>query len=226
MLEQNREICFLVRFCVLASGSSGNSAFLATSKTRILIDAGLSVKELARRLAEIGEKPEDLDAVLITHEHSDHVGSGAAGPLRAKKGKPIPVFVSRLTAPLIDWDDMDPLRRWNTFRRARAGWWAISWCRASRFRTTPIDPVGFCLHAEGVKIGIATDLGYMPDSIKVSSAAGADPAARIESRSGNAEGGAVSVERQAARDGPQRPSFEFAHAAITLRTIWTAACRR
>ena len=58
---------------MLASGSTGNAAFLATSKTRILIDAGLSVRDLTRRLAEIGEKPEDLDAVLITHEHSDHV---------------------------------------------------------------------------------------------------------------------------------------------------------
>src|ERR1039458_4513611 len=97
----------MVRFCVLASGSSGNSAFLATSKTRILIDAGLSVKELTRRLAEIGEKPEDLDAVLITHEHADHV-AGLARLVRSrakKKGsKALPVYLSRLTAPLIDWD--------------------------------------------------------------------------------------------------------------------------
>ena len=46
---------------MLASGSAGNAAFLSTSKTRVLIDAGLSVKELTRRLAEIGEKPEDLE---------------------------------------------------------------------------------------------------------------------------------------------------------------------
>ena len=76
----------MVRFCVLASGSTGNSAFLATSKTRILIDAGLSVKDLTRRLAEIGEKPEDLDAVLITHEHSDHV-SGLVRLVRSRAKK-------------------------------------------------------------------------------------------------------------------------------------------
>ena len=70
--NRTKENCFLgVRFCVLASGSAGNSAFLATSRTRILIDSGLSVRELTRRLAEIGEKPEDLDAVVITHEHAD-----------------------------------------------------------------------------------------------------------------------------------------------------------
>src|ERR1022692_3474237 len=98
----------MVRFCVLASGSSGNSAFLATSKTRVLIDAGLSVKELTRRLAEIGEKPEDLDAVLITHEHSDHIsGLPRLVRSRAKQKKPIAVFVSRLTAPTIEWDGME-----------------------------------------------------------------------------------------------------------------------
>ena len=71
--KTKRRRIVIVQFCVLASGSTGNAAFLATSKTRILIDAGLSVQELTRRLAEIGEKPEDIDAVLITHEHSDHV---------------------------------------------------------------------------------------------------------------------------------------------------------
>lgn len=157
----------MVRFCVLASGSSGNSAFLATSKTRILIDAGLSVRELTRRLAEIGEKPEDLDAVVITHEHSDHV-SGLARLVRAcqKKKKSLPVFVSLLTAPVIDWDDLPapPLEHF----QAGSGW-TIGNIVIQSF-TIPhdaVDPVGFCFHAEGVKIGVATDLGYMPDSIKV-----------------------------------------------------------
>ncbi len=157
----------MVRFCVLASGSSGNSAFLATSKTRILIDAGLSVRDLTRRLAEIGEKPEDLDAVVVTHEHSDHV-SGLVRLIRAreKRKKPLPVFVSRLTAPVIDWEDLaaPPVEHF----QAGSGW-MIGNIVVQSF-TIPhdaIDPVGFCFHAEGVKIGVATDLGYMPDSIKV-----------------------------------------------------------
>jgi len=157
----------MVRFCVLASGSSGNSAFLATSKTRILIDAGLSVRDLTRRLAEIGEKPEDLDAVVVTHEHSDHV-SGLARLLRAriKRKKPLPVFVSRLTAPVIDWEELEapPIERF----QAGSGW-MIGNIAVQSF-TIPhdaIDPVGFCFHAEGIKVGVATDLGYMPDSIRV-----------------------------------------------------------
>ena len=78
----------IVKFCVLASGSSGNAALLATDKTRILVDAGLSMKELAKRLASIGEDLEHLDAILITHEHSDHV-SGL--PVLARK-LGIPVY--------------------------------------------------------------------------------------------------------------------------------------
>ncbi len=63
----------IVKFCVLASGSSGNAALVATERTRILVDAGLSMRETAKRLASIGESIESLDAILITHEHSDHV---------------------------------------------------------------------------------------------------------------------------------------------------------
>jgi phosphoribosyl 1,2-cyclic phosphodiesterase len=157
----------IVRFCVLASGSGGNSAFLATSKTRILIDAGLSVRDLTRRLAAIGEKPEDLDAVVITHEHSDHVaGLVRLIRTRARKNRPLPVFVSRLTAPLIDWEDLEspPTEHF----QAGSGW-IIGNIAVESF-TIPhdaVDPVGFCFHAEGIKIGVATDLGYVPDSIKI-----------------------------------------------------------
>ncbi len=157
---------------MLASGSTGNAAFLATSKTRILIDAGLSVRDLTRRLAEIGEKPEDIDAVLITHEHSDHVaGLPRFIRWREKAKKPVRVFASRLTTPLIDWE-IDPAKSEcpppvETFQ-AGSGW-TVGNIAVQSF-TIPhdaIDPVGFCFYAEGIKIGIATDLGYVPDSLKV-----------------------------------------------------------
>jgi phosphoribosyl 1,2-cyclic phosphodiesterase len=154
---------------VLASGSAGNAAFLATSKTRILIDAGLSVRDLTRRLAEIGEKPEDIDAVLVTHEHSDHVaGLARFVRWRAKKGKPVPVFLSKLTAPLIEWEGMEDTPAPVEEFQAGSGW-MIGNIAVQSF-TIPhdaVDPVGFCFYAEGIKIGVATDLGYMPDSIKV-----------------------------------------------------------
>ena len=61
------------KYSILASGSSGNSFYLETPKKKILIDAGLSGKKITSLLAEINRKPEDLDAILITHEHSDHI---------------------------------------------------------------------------------------------------------------------------------------------------------
>jgi len=128
------------------------------------------VRDLTRRLAEIGEKPEDIDAVLITHEHSDHI-AGLARFIRwrAKTGKPVPVYASRLTAPMIDWETERGVLPPAVERFQAGSGWIVGNVVVQSF-TIPhdaIDPVGFCFHAEGVKIGVATDLGYVPDSIKV-----------------------------------------------------------
>ena len=152
----------ILRFCVLASGSAGNAAIVATSKTRLLVDAGLSLRELARRLALADEQIERLDAILITHEHSDHV----AGLLRLlrKRGFRIPVYVTHQTAPQIDWEGGQP--RLEAFQAGTG--FRIGDIDIDSF-TIPhdaVDPVGFCFRAEGIKIGIATDLGYLPDSIR------------------------------------------------------------
>jgi phosphoribosyl 1,2-cyclic phosphodiesterase len=64
----------MVRFTVLASGSKGNATVVCGGRTRILVDCGLSCRELFRRMKLAGEEPETLDAIVITHEHSDHVG--------------------------------------------------------------------------------------------------------------------------------------------------------
>ncbi len=82
-----------MRMSVLASGSKGNSAVIASSRTRILVDAGLSCRELMRRMAAVGEDPAKLDAILITHEHADHV-SGL--PVMARR-LGIPVYFTEAT---------------------------------------------------------------------------------------------------------------------------------
>ncbi len=74
MHRGSRYARIMVRFTVLASGSKGNAAIVSGGRTRILVDAGLSCRELMRRMKQVGEAPETLDAILITHEHSDHVG--------------------------------------------------------------------------------------------------------------------------------------------------------
>src|SRR5689334_24244812 len=102
MLECQGRIA-IVKFCVLASGSSGNAALLATENTRILVDAGLSMLQLRKRLAAIGEDLCSIDAILITHEHSDHV-SGL--PVLARnRGVRAVLHLSRLTEPTIDWGE-------------------------------------------------------------------------------------------------------------------------
>lgn len=132
----------------------------------MLVDAGLSRKEAFERLREIGEDPEQLTGIVVTHEHSDHI-SGLVAMARyfQREGRPLPLFLSRLTAPSIDWGEFSP-----TVEHFQAGSrFTIGDIDVDTF-TIPhdaIDPVGVALHANGVKIGIVTDLGYMPDSIKM-----------------------------------------------------------
>ncbi|HEX7296729.1 MAG TPA: MBL fold metallo-hydrolase, partial [Pyrinomonadaceae bacterium] len=63
-----------MKLTVLGSGSTGNAVLIVAGNTRVLVDAGLSAKEIARRLAIMGEDAQCLDAVLVTHEHGDHAG--------------------------------------------------------------------------------------------------------------------------------------------------------
>jgi phosphoribosyl 1,2-cyclic phosphodiesterase len=143
----------------LASGSSGNSAFIATGRTRVLIDAGLSLRELTRRLSLIGEHPSQLTAVVVTHEHSDHI-SGLAALVHKHA---VPVYVSRLTATQIDWGESPPvIERFQAGARLSIGEMEID---SFTIPHDAVDPVGLCLRAQGVKIGLVTDLGYIPASI-------------------------------------------------------------
>ena len=227
-----------MRMTVLASGSKGNSTLIASSRTRILVDAGLSARELTKRMRMAGETPEALDALLITHEHQDHVQGVAV--LARKLG--IPVYFTEAThRAWMRW--MMPQKR-----LTYAGWLAQRALQASTSRSaaeadtniaicspdgdsesagpiaasvepesaaprpeaeleceardgaeekenpcalafvehfaagngfsigdisvTPFtiphdaaDPVGFVFQAEGIRVGIATDLGYMPPNV-------------------------------------------------------------
>ena len=228
----------MVRFTVLASGSKGNSTVVSGGRTRILVDAGLSCRELFRRMKLADEDPETLDAIVITHEHQDHV-NGLAVTAR-KLG--IPVYFTEAThRAWMRWltprrqmtykqwlelcrkqaaerqaepetpateaaaDDTDPeeaeaecqaplapspvpapessadtgtagppsMKEDPTWLPAveyfRAGEpFSIGDIALSPF-TIPhdaTDPVGFVLSAEGVRMGFATDLGYIPPNVK------------------------------------------------------------
>src|SRR4051794_13812080 len=82
-----------MRFTVLGSGSTGNCVLVSTERTNVLVDAGLSAKEIARRLKEVGVCCDDIDAILVTHEHGDHIG----GMRVLLQSVDCPVFISRIT---------------------------------------------------------------------------------------------------------------------------------
>lgn len=135
---------------------------MGTERTRILIDAGLSRKETFERLASIGEDPAKLNAILITHEHCDHVSG--LGPIVRKLG--VPVFLTHLTAPLLDWNGGGPPPGIECFQAGTT--LRIGDLDIQSF-TVPhdaADPVGYTVSAAGVKFGLAMDLGYLPESVK------------------------------------------------------------
>lgn len=122
----------------------------------------MSRREIAKRLSAIGEDIHKLDAVLVTHEHSDHT-NGLAALARAEEGG-LPVYLTHGTSRYIDWGECAP-----QLERFQAGCgFTIGDFDITSF-TIPhdaADPVGYTLAAEGIKIGIATDLGYIPDSLR------------------------------------------------------------
>jgi len=150
----------IVRICVLASSSAGNSIFIASPKTRILIDAGLNRKEILARLQAIGEDAHQLDAIFLTHEHSDHV---AGLPVLMKHVK-VPIFSTAATAEALEWSAEPP--EMIKFEAGRG----ID-CGDLRVESFSIphdarDPVGYTIACGHTKIAIATDLGYLPDNVK------------------------------------------------------------
>jgi len=161
-----------VSVSVLASGSRGNCSLVATSSTRLLVDAGLSGRETFKRLRAVadrnGERTEEISAILITHEHSDHV----AGLQRLATKLNVPVFLTARThqawsrAVRDEKGAIPELPKSEHFSAGRG--FCVGDIEVMPF-TIPHDaedPVGFTFRAEGVKIGFATDLGYMSANVK------------------------------------------------------------
>jgi phosphoribosyl 1,2-cyclic phosphodiesterase len=142
-------------FCPLASGSKGNSVFFGTKNTKILIDAGLSTKVTKEKLSSIGVNIENLDAILITHEHSDHIQGLRV--MAFKMG--IPVFANNETAKAIAeyFHECPKFKIFSTgetfeFRDLEIHPFSISHDTA--------DPVAFTIKVDELKTGFCTDLGF------------------------------------------------------------------
>jgi phosphoribosyl 1,2-cyclic phosphodiesterase len=188
----------MMRMTVLASGSKGNSTLVSSSRTRILVDAGLSCRELLKRMQAAEEDPATIDALLITHEHQDHVQGVAV--LGRKLG--VPVYFTQAThrawvrwmtpqkrLTYAEWlarrqqaveveaeepeclptKEADPCRLPGVEYFAAGSGFSIGDIAITPF-TIPhdaADPVGFVFEADGVRVAIATDLGYMPPNVKM-----------------------------------------------------------
>lgn len=141
-----------MRICQLASGSKGNAIYIESAATRLLIDAGLSARELTHRLEGIGVAAQDLDAIVVSHEHRDHCLG--AGPLCRRYNLPLYCLPETFAAlPSIGKVDHCALDS--------GGYLQLGDVAVEVFPVThdAVAPVGFVLNAGGVRVGIATDLG-------------------------------------------------------------------
>ncbi len=142
---------------MLGSGSAGNSALVATDHCRILVDGGLSARQLVLRLEQCGVRPEQLDGVFLTHEHGDHV----CGLEVLCRKLSIPIYCNALTAEAVRCDSvLDDHRNWRIFRTGAE--FAICDMIVQTFPVPhdAVDPVGFAFHAGRSALGFITDLGY------------------------------------------------------------------
>ncbi len=141
-----------MRFASLGSGSKGNATLVRAGDTLVMVDCGFSLRETTRRLQRLGVEPQQLDAILVTHEHSDH-SSGVAALSRKYR---IPVYLTHGTAGTGRCDDSFELRRFNCEDEISIGELSV------KPVTVPHDAVEPCQYRftwRGRSLGVLTDLG-------------------------------------------------------------------
>ncbi|MEO7166128.1 MAG: MBL fold metallo-hydrolase [Spartobacteria bacterium] len=141
---------------MLGSGSAGNSALIATEHCRLLVDGGLSARQLVLRLALCGVTPNELDGVLLTHEHGDHV---CGLEVLCRKFQ-VPIYCNALTAEAIRYGSLGEHRNWRIFRTGAT--FSICDITVESFPVPhdAVEPVGYTFHAGANALGYITDLGH------------------------------------------------------------------
>ncbi len=152
----------MLSFCSLYSGSSGNSLFVETSNTKLLIDAGVSSKKIENALSDINVDPTSIDGILVTHEHIDHVqGLGTFS-----KKFDLPVFVNQETLDAMpkqrDKIASDNIKTFKVSDKFSIGDLDI---KPFPIPHDAANPCGFNIWKEDKKISIATDIGHMTNDI-------------------------------------------------------------
>ncbi len=147
---------------VLGSGSAGNSALVTTDRCRLLVDGGLSARQIGSRLAGLGLTLDQIDGVLLTHEHGDHAGGLE---VLCRKHPGLPIFCTSDTAETLRYHSgpegcLRTHKNWRLFSAGRE--FAIGDIVVQSFAVPhdAVDPVGFVLHSGPAALGYLTDLGH------------------------------------------------------------------
>lgn len=146
----------MIGFCPLGSGSKGNSIYFGSKNAKILIDAGLSYAQLNLRLAQIDVNIEDIEAVLITHEHSDHI----YGLKVISEKLNIPIFANSDTAKGI-YNNLNFLPKFKIFTTSEEFEFKDLQILPFSIQHDTLDPVGFIIKTHNLKFGFCTDLGFV-----------------------------------------------------------------
>lgn len=147
--------------CVLASGSRGNATYLSDGHTAILIDAGLSGIEIQRRMAAKGLDPACLDAILVSHEHTDHIKG--VGVLSRRFGLEVYISEGTRQASQSALGNLTEVRAFSCGHAFSIGNMTIHPFSISH---DAADPAGFTIGCNGCKVGVATDLGIATGVVK------------------------------------------------------------
>ncbi len=151
----------MIGFCPLASGSKGNCIYLGTANTRILIDAGISTKATKERLAQLDIDISTIDAILITHEHSDHIQGLKV--LAFKMG--IPVFANADTARSI-CSILQKTPQFKIFTTGESFTFGDLEIHPFSIQHDTEDPVAFTIKTHDLKLGFCTDLGFVTTLVR------------------------------------------------------------
>ncbi len=146
----------MIEVTVLGSGSAGNALLIQNEHSALLVDAGFSARDLERRCLAAGVSLAGVSAILVSHEHGDHIKG--LGPVARRLGAP--VYCNRLTAEAIRNTQQRPPRSMNLFGAGMP--FSIGEFDIEPFSIPhdAVDPVGFVIHCDGRKIAVATDLGF------------------------------------------------------------------
>jgi phosphoribosyl 1,2-cyclic phosphodiesterase len=150
----------VIRFAVLGSGSGGNSAVVECGGVRLLIDAGLSAKQLSLRLIGLGIDPMSLDGILLTHEHGDHI----KGLKVFTKQFPVPVFATPQTSHVVRESGISG-GTWKTFETGQTFSLGNSTIRSFSIQHDAVDPVGFVIGTDSRRLGFVSDAGHVTRSM-------------------------------------------------------------